>query len=98
MARLDAYLKNTGLCKTRSQAKRACGEGCVSVDGAPAKASRELRVGEVVRVDTLSLLLEVEVLQVPERPVARGRRDECYRVLCREHRTREEIISFDDEL
>ena len=97
MPRLDAFLKNTGLCKGRTEAKRICDEGCVSVGGAPAKPSRELRVGEVVRLDTLSLLFEVEVLQVPQRPVARRRRSDCYRVLRHERRTREEIISFDDE-
>lgn len=97
MPRLDAFLKNTGLFKGRTEAKRACDDGCVSVGGVPAKPSRELRVGEVVRIDTLSLLFEAEVLQVPERSVARHRRRDCYRVLHHERRTREEIISFDDE-
>lgn len=97
MARLDAYLKNVGLCRTRSEAKRACDQGQVSIGGIRAKPSRELAVGEVVCLDTLSQLFEAEVLEVPERPVARSRRRECYRVVRCERRTREEIISFDDE-
>lgn len=97
MPRLDAFLKNTGLCKGRTEAKRVCDEGSVSVGGVAAKPSREVRVGEVVCLDTLSQLFEAEVLQVPERPVARHLRQDCYRVLRDERRTREEIISFDDE-
>ncbi|MFH1571553.1 MAG: S4 domain-containing protein [Gemmatimonadota bacterium] len=98
MARLDTFLRNTGLFRARSEAKRACDAGQVLVGGLPARPSRELQEGEVVRIDTRSLLLEAEVLQVPERPVARARREDCYRVLRRERRTREEVIGFDDEL
>ena len=97
MSRLDAFLKNVGLFNGRGEAKRACDEGGVSVGGAPAKPSRHLAAGEVVRIDTAVHLLELEVLEVPERPVARRQRHRCYRVLRDERRTREEIISFDDE-
>ena len=37
MARLDLFLRNTGLIKQRSQAKRACDDDRVRVDGKPAK-------------------------------------------------------------
>ncbi len=97
MPRLDEFLRNTGICRTRTEAKRACDAGNVTVGGVRAKPARELRVGEVVCLDTLSQLFEAEVLQVPVRPVARSQRRDCYRVRRDEHRTREEIISFDDE-
>lgn len=97
MARLDVFLKNTGLFKARAQARRACDEGRVRIDGAPARGARAVRVGERLEVDSGTCRVVVEVLQVPEVPVARARRDECLRLLRREALP-EEILSFDDEL
>ena len=98
MSRLDVFLRNAGLYKRRSEARAACDAGCVSVEGHPARAGRSLRVGELLTLDTERLLLEVEVLELPPRPVARSRRQECYQVRRREVRTQEDVLSFDDEL
>ena len=95
MARLDLYLKNTGLFKSRSQAKQACDGGCVFVGGGAAKASAELAVGDVFRIDEIDRLLKAEVLELPERPVPRNRRAECYRVVHEERRT-PRALTFDD--
>ena len=98
MCRLDVYLKNTVLYKRRGEARSACDAGCVRVEGQPAKAGRSLRVGELVTLDTERLFLELEVLELPTRPVPRSRRQECYQVRRREVRTQEDVLSFDDEL
>lgn len=44
--RLDVWLDVACLFKTRSEAQKACRLGKVSVNGAPAKAHRDLKVGE----------------------------------------------------
>ena len=96
MARLDAFLKNTGLFPARAQARRACDEGRVQVDGEAARGSRTVRAGDRLRVETETQRLEVEVLDVPERPVARARRGDYVRVQDRQALPRE-VLSFDDE-
>ena len=96
MARLDAFLKSTGLFKTRSQARRACDEGRVRVDGEAARGSRPVHVGDRLELETGSHRLRVEVLDVPERPVPRERRGDYVREQDRVSLPRE-VLSFDDE-
>jgi ribosome-associated heat shock protein Hsp15 len=50
VTRLDVWLDVTCLCKTRSEAQKACKGGKVEVNGQPAKAQRPLRVGDVVEI------------------------------------------------
>ncbi|MBD3336595.1 MAG: RNA-binding protein [Candidatus Eisenbacteria bacterium] len=85
MARCDVALKHLCLFKTRSQATEACKEGRVLVDGSPAKPSQELRPGQRLLIrDRLGLReREVEILQVPERQVARKQLDGHVRVTAR---------------
>ena len=94
MARLDSYLKNSGLVKQRGEAKRACTSGRVQVNGAPAKAGREVRVGEVITLETDSALVEAEILDIPQRPAPRSQRERYYRVLRREARDPLADLSF----
>lgn len=96
MVRLDAFLKNAGLFKARSQARRACDEGRVRIDGTPARGSRAVRVGEILEVEAGGHRLEVEVLDLPPRPVARSQRCRYVRELRREALPAE-VLSFDDE-
>lgn len=96
MSRLDAFLKNAGLFKARTQARRACDEGRVRIAGVPAKGAHTVRVGERLEVETGAHRLEVEVLQVPDRPVHRARRCDVVRELRREALPAE-VLSFDDE-
>jgi ribosome-associated heat shock protein Hsp15 len=44
--RLDIWLDVACLFKTRSEAQKACRLGKVSVNGAPAKAHRDVKVGD----------------------------------------------------
>jgi ribosome-associated heat shock protein Hsp15 len=44
--RLDVWLDVACLFKTRSEAQKACRLGKVSINGAPAKAHRELKAGD----------------------------------------------------
>ena len=96
MSRLDTFLKNTGLFKSRSQARRACDEGRVRISGTPARGSRPVRVGERFEIDTGGHRVEVDVLDLPQRPVARSVRQQYVREVRRE-RLPGEVLSFDDE-
>ena len=46
--RLDKFLKVSRLIKRRTVANEACDAGRVSVNGKPAKASQEVKVGDIL--------------------------------------------------
>ena len=70
--RLDAYLKATGLIRRRSQAREFCEAGAVRVNGHPAKAGKDLRLGDEVTIETWGRYLQVEVTSLPEGSSAKG--------------------------
>ena len=92
--RLDIFLKNTGLIKQRSEAKRACDAGQVQIGGRPVKAAHSVTVGEQICIATPTRLLDIEVLGIPERQPARRDRHRFYRILREEHRDPYEDLSF----
>ncbi len=96
MSRLDAFLKNTGLFKARTQARRACDEGRILLNGVAARGSHPVHVGARLSVETEDHRIEAEVLEVPERPVARNQRDRYLAQRGREALARA-VLSFDDE-
>lgn len=79
--RLDVFLHKTCLMKSRSMAGEACHRGKVLLDGAPAKASRELHPGQRVVIDLGRGPLEIEILQIPAGNVPKTKVLEYYRVL-----------------
>ena len=64
--RLDKYLKVSRLIKRRTVANEACDGGRVTVNGAPAKASRELKIGDVIEIRFGERATKVEVLSLAE--------------------------------
>jgi ribosome-associated heat shock protein Hsp15 len=48
--RLDVWLDVACLCKTRSEAKRACEGGKVDVNGHAAKPNREIKPGDEIKI------------------------------------------------
>lgn len=59
--RLDKWLWAARFFKTRSLASEAIALGRISVNGAPAKASREVRVGDRIGVRRTGLTQDVDV-------------------------------------
>jgi len=82
--RLDKWLVNTGLVPRRTRAQQACDGGLVKLDGKRSKPSAEVRVGQRVQLSLGMRVAVYEVLAVPERPVARDKRDECRRLVSEE--------------
>lgn len=82
--RLDLFLKSTGVIARRPVAKRACDAGLVEINGRPAKASAEVRVGDLITVRIGMKVTIHEVLAVPARPVQKSERDNYVRLLSTE--------------
>ena len=64
--RLDKYLKVSRLIKRRTVANEACDNGRVTVNGVPAKASREIRIGDIIEIQFGQKTVKVEVLKVSD--------------------------------
>ncbi len=64
--RLDKYLKVSRLIKRRTMANEACDNGLVSVNGRPARASYEVKVGDQISLRLGAREVTVEVLSVQE--------------------------------
>ena len=64
--RLDKYLKVSRLIKRRTVANEACDGGRVTVNGAVAKASREIKAGDVIEIRFGARTTKVEVVSVSE--------------------------------
>ena len=64
--RLDKYLKVSRLIKRRTVANEACDNARVTVNGRPAKASYDVKVGDKLTIQVGQRTLNVEVLQVAE--------------------------------
>ena len=64
--RMDKWLWAARFFKTRSLAARACELGRIDSNGQPAKASREVRVGDLLRVKNEGGDFQVEVLALSE--------------------------------
>lgn len=64
--RLDKYLKVTRLIKRRTVANEACDAEKVSVNGKPARASYDVKVGDIIEINMGTKPLKVKVLNVTE--------------------------------
>src|SRR5262249_53149293 len=64
--RMDKWLWAARFFKTRSLAARACDLGRVQSNGQPAKPSREVRAGDLLRVKNDGGDFEVEVMLLSE--------------------------------
>ena len=64
--RLDKYLKVSRLIKRRTVANEACDSGRVMINDKPAKASTDVKVGDVITIAFGNKDVKVEVLDVQE--------------------------------
>ena len=78
--RLDKYLKISRLIKRRTVANEACDAGRVLVNDRPAKASAQVKVGDLLEIQFGSKSVRVEVLNVQE-TVKKEEAQELYRYL-----------------
>lgn len=78
--RLDKYLKVSRLIKRRTVANEACDAGRVLVNDRPAKASVNVKAGDIIEIQFGISSVKVEVLDVQE-TVRKDDAKELYRYL-----------------
>lgn len=64
--RLDKYLKVTRLIKRRTVANEACDADKIVVNGKAARASYDVKVGDIIEINMGQKPLKVKVLNVTE--------------------------------
>lgn len=78
--RLDKFLKVSRLIKRRTVANEACDTGRVLVNGKSAKASLNVKEGDVIEIEFGTRTVKVEVLDVQE-TVRKDEAKELYKYL-----------------
>ena len=78
--RLDKYLKISRLIKRRTVANEVCDAGRVLVNGKTAKASVNVKAGDVIEIQFGTKSVKVEVLDVQE-TVKKDEAKELYKYL-----------------
>ncbi len=64
--RLDKYLKVTRLIKRRTIANEACDAGKILINGAPSKASYNVKINDIIEIKMGTRALKVKVLSISE--------------------------------
>lgn len=64
--RLDKYLKVSRLIKRRTIANDACDAARISVNGKAAKASYQVKIGDIIEIAFGQRTMKVEVLQISD--------------------------------
>lgn len=78
--RLDKWLKLSRVIKRRPVANEVCDQGRVTINGRVAKAASEVKPGDQIEIQFGNKTLSLEVLQVPDRPVAAKDAADLYRL------------------
>jgi ribosomal 50S subunit-recycling heat shock protein len=78
--RLDKYLKVSRIIKRRTVANDACDADHVTVNGRRAKASYDVKVGDVLEITFGQRTLKIEVLEVKD-TVGKADASSMYRVV-----------------
>ena len=68
-ARIDKWMWAVRIFKTRTIAAEACKKGCISINGALAKAARTVKPGDVIQVRKPPVTYSFKVLQPIEKRV-----------------------------
>lgn len=78
--RLDKFLKVSRLIKRRTIANEACDAGRVMINDRPAKASAQVKMGDILEIQFGNKAVKVEILNVQE-TVKKDEAQELYRYL-----------------
>ena len=68
--RLDKFLKVSRLIKRRTVANDVSDQGRVYVNGQIAKPTKQLKIGDIIKIEHYNKTVEVKVLEIPERNIA----------------------------
>ena len=90
--RLDKYLKVSRVIKRRTVAKEICEAGKIRVNDLPAKAGKELKVGDVIDIAMGTRRLKIRVAELRE-TVRANEANTLYEVL-EDKRVKEEELAL----
>ena len=85
--RLDRFLSVARLFKSRSLAAEAIDSSMVFIDGMPAKAAKEIRMGHIITIDTPRIYKKIKLLSLPPKNMNKGEASSLYDIL--EERTKD---------
>ncbi len=78
--RIDKFLKISRVIKRRTVAQEACDGGRIEINGKPAKPSKEVKIGDMVKVSFGNRALLFEVLSTDEKQTKQSA-ENMYRVV-----------------
>lgn len=64
--RLDKFLKVSRLIKRRTVANEVSDKGRVLVNGNQAKPSKQLKEGDIIKIESKNLPVTVKILKIPQ--------------------------------
>lgn len=76
--RIDKFLNAVNITKKRSIAQDMLTSGVVKIDGAIIKASRNIKIGDVIEIDYLEKPRFYQVLQIPEQKTIKKNESHLY--------------------
>ena len=82
--RLDVFLKQSRLVLRRTLAQEMCEAGAVKLNGARAKSSREVKVGDLLSIRQRGRITTVRVCEVPTRPPSKAQAASLYEAVSTE--------------
>ena len=81
--RIDMLLNQLCLTKSRSIAKTACDKGLVALNGKPAKASAEVKEGDIIQLKLYGYEHQIRIDKIPLGNVAKKDTTSYYTLLSR---------------
>ena len=81
--RIDVLLDKLCMVKHRSIAKKACDKGLVLINGALAKPSKKVHVGDIIKMTLYGFILECEITEIPKGNVGKSDVQNYYKLLVR---------------
>lgn len=88
--RIDKFLKLSRVIKRRTEAKKACENNCVKINGRTAKASDSIKVLDKVEIQFRHKILEIEIKKIPAGNVPASSASQLYHII------KEEKINFEE--
>jgi ribosomal 50S subunit-recycling heat shock protein len=79
--RIDKFFKLSRIIKRRTEAKKACDNSCVKINGKIAKAGDTVKPLDKVQIHFRHKILEIEVLEIPIGNISISRSSQLYRVM-----------------
>ncbi|MDD3655597.1 MAG: S4 domain-containing protein [Atribacterota bacterium] len=78
--RIDKFLKKSRVIKRRTEAKYACDNNCVKINGKIAKAGDTIKVFDKIEIQFRHKILEIEVLKIPNGNISVLSASQLYRI------------------